>query len=658
MFLRLKVLSIALGLVIILIGIGTTNAYAAVGVTMTTDPPGRSYVVDGITRTTPIMFLWEPGEVHFVSVTSPQISGSNRFVFTSWSDGGEMAHSFVVPSGIASTSLIAAFQAFDPLTVSGVPANGGTVTADPPSSDGYYPRYSAVSLLAAPNPGYLFLNWNGNPDDTENPKSVSINGPRTMVAVFQPAGHQITLGPGGAAQYETSGTSASFAKSGYAKLVLHTGTAPYGNAVIIYKQNGVTVSEAGVPASPPTTHARIFIDLRNDALVVPGRSNSGTVDINTGISIVNCGTDTANISYTLYDANSTPIAASMGTLSVNRHFAKFIDQFNEVAGFVPPSDFHFGSLDIVSDQPVSIIALRMTISQRGEALFTTTPVADYSQPSVSDPIYFPQIADGAGYTTSLILLNTSGSTQRGTIQLIDDSGNPFVVHQVGGSTGSSFSYTIPANGIFRFQTDGASQNAKGGWAKVTPTSFTTTPIGSAIFSYNPADVLLTESGVPSVVPATHARIYLDLTQNHNTGLAISNLSASSSAFALQAFQADGTTLIDSSPNFQLPAQGHTGQFATQFLSHLPAEFMGILDVSSTTPFAALTLRSLTNERGDFLITTFPTADTAVAAKTPIVFPHIADGGGYTTQFILISPGAEADAFLLLYDDAGQPFEIN
>jgi hypothetical protein len=65
-------------------------------------------------------------------------------------------------------------------------------------------------------------------------------------------------------------------------------------------------------------------------------------------------------------------------------------------------------------------------------------------------------------------------------------------------------------------------------------------------------------------------------------------------------------------------------------------FTGVLEISSIRPFAAVTLRSLNNGRGDFLMTTFPVADGARAAPSPIVFPQIADGGGYSTQFILLS----------------------
>jgi hypothetical protein len=44
----------------------------------------------------------------------------------------------------------------------------------------------------------------------------------------------------------------------------------------------------------------------------------------------------------------------------------------------------------------------------------------------------------------------------------------------------------------------------------------------------------------------------------------------------------------------------------------------------------------TRRQSDFLLTTFLAADLTQPAPTPIVFPQIADGGGYTTQFIFIS----------------------
>jgi len=82
----------------------------------------------------------------------------------------------------------------------------------------------------------------------------------------------------------------------------------------------------------------------------------------------------------------------------------------------------------------------------------------------------------------------------------------------------------------------------------------------------------------------------------------------------------------------------------------------VLDIRSASPFAALTLRSLVNGRGDFLMTTFPVADAESDAPSPVVFPQIADGGGYITEFIMISAGEAADTTVYFYDEDGAAFD--
>jgi hypothetical protein len=107
----------------------------------------------------------------------------------------------------------------------------------------------------------------------------------------------------------------------------------------------------------------------------------------------------------------------------------------------------------------------------------------------------------------------------------------------------------------------------------------------------------------------------------------------------------------------IPSKGHSAKFVGQLISGLPEGFTGAVQVDSTTPFVALTLRSLSNARGDFLLTTFPIADANQPAPAPIVFPQIADGGGYRTQFIFISPSGSATITVNLLDDAGSTLEL-
>jgi hypothetical protein len=469
---------------------------------------------------------------------------------------------------------------------------------------------------------------------------------------------QLGIASGGASATYTNAIQSSL-QAGYATLTVNSGTTPYGTAVFSFKQSGITVSEAGVPASPPTTSARVFIDYRSGVLGVPGRSDSGTVDINTGIAIINYGSNIAHITYTLFNTSGTATASGQGTLAMGNHFAKFINQLNEVAsGFVLPANFKFGSLNIVSDQPLSVIALMLTMNQRGESVYTTTPIADMNQPLANTPIYFPQLADGSGWTTSLALMNTSGSIETGSLHIFDNNGLPLIVKPVGGTTASSFQYSIPAGGAFRIQTDGSSVGQKVGWVQLVPDTANSTPIGSGVFGFNPDNVMTTASGVPSALSTTHARIFVDRTKSHNTGLAISNLNKTQANVSIQAYKTDGATPAGASQGLMpLAGLGHDSKFATQLISGLPADFTGVLEISSASPFAAITIRSLMNERDDFLVTTFPIADANRSAPSPIVYPHVANGGGYVTQFILIGPTGAASTTLNFYGEDGNPLAI-
>ncbi len=470
---------------------------------------------------------------------------------------------------------------------------------------------------------------------------------------------ELTVYAGGAATFETTGEGQT-SRVGYAKLVRNSGTDPYGTAVFSFRQNGVTVTEAGVPATPSTTHAQVFIDYRTGASAIPGRTNSGKINVNTGIAVENSGPETANVTYTLRDLNGSVLATGHGSIASGGHFAKFIDQFKEIASdFNLPSNFQsttlFGTLELVSNQPISVLALRGTTNQRNEFLITALPTADLTRVPGYDPVFFPQFADGGGYMTSLLLINTSARTESGTLNLLDDQGAPLAVSQVGGRTDSSFRYSIPSGGAFRFQTDGSPTVVKVGWVKLTPDLYIPTPVGSGVFDYNPGNVLVSETGIPATESTLRARVYVDLSGNHNTGVAIANVGSMATDITVSAFQVDGTTSVGTTQGLlQLAGYGHKARFADQLITGLPAGFKGVLDIGSESPFAALTLRSLINERSDFLMTTFPVADALRAAPSPTVFTQIVDGGGYVTEFVLVSAGRSSSSTLGFFGEDGAP----
>jgi hypothetical protein len=639
---------------------GFTKRYVS-DCTIGTEPPGLVFFVDAKPYTATQVFPWPVGTEHTVFVSSVQQSSGTRFLFSGWSDSGDAGHKITVPAG--QSTYTANFSAEYKLTPLASPPEGGSVSVSPVLTDGYYRTGSLVQITAVPNPGYHFSGWSGDPGGSVETQILTMSGPRSVTAIFVPDFFQgIIVGPGGASSAATQGAQRPI-RTGYATIDVNSGIDPYGTAVFTLRQNGVTVSEVAVPVAPPTVRAAAFVEYRLEAAAVPGRDEAGTVEVNTGIALVNTGLDSAKINYVLHDLNGIQLASGTGTIAVGVHIAKFIDQFAEIASdFTLPADFpiatQFGSLEISSDNPLSILALRMTINQNGDALFTTTPVADLMKPAGFGPVYFPHLVDGSGYTMTFLLLNTSDQTESGTLQLLDSKGAPLVVRYAAGIPGSSFRYSIPRRGAFRVQTDGWAAELSSGWARIIPDSGNPVPTGSAIFGYNPWGILVSESVVPASLPTSLARVFFDLRNNHNTGLAFANTSASSSTIALRAFQMDGITAAGAGEQLlQLPANGHDARFADQFISGLPENFAGVLDIRSVDPFAVLALRSLINERDDFLMTTFPVADATRNAPSPIVFPHIVDGDGYSTEIILISPMGTVDATITFFDENGIPADF-
>ena len=548
-----------------------------------------------------------------------------------------------------------------PVTACGLHA----LAIDPVTTSTVYAGEFGCGVYKSTNSGG---NWSplntGLPDPYVHSIAIVTAAPTTVYAgscntgvyvLTQPVGIQsLTISATGAASTSTPGPFGPLI-TGYVSGTVKAGSAPYATAVFSNTQNGVVVSEAGVPASPPTIAARFFVDSRTK---VGTTSGNGTVDILTGFAVANGNSTAANLNLNLRDSNGSTLARGSLQLAAGAHIAKFLDQL--APNFVLPPGFAnngLGSLEITSDWPVSVVALRLTVNQRGDLLLTSTPIGDLAKPAPSGVLSFPQIVDGGGLQTTLILMNTSNALETGSARLYGDDGSPMSTHMTGGSAAdSSFSYSIPPGGFVRLATDGSPPSVNAGWAQLTPDAGMSAPVSTAIFSLTQLGTLVTESGVPAITSTTHARIYVDKSSGHDTGLAVTNPGESSIRITAAAYQSDGVTPAGNGPGtVDLVSSGHTAKFVGQFIAGLPDGFTGVLDLVSASSFNVITLRSLINGRGDFLLTTFPVADMNQAPPAPLIFPQIAEGGGYQTQIILLSTSPAASTVTLSYiGDDGSP----
>ncbi len=128
-----------------------------------------------------------------------------------------------------------------------------------------------------------------------------------------------------------------------------------------------------------------------------------------------------------------------------------------------------------------------------------------------------------------------------------------------------------------------------------------------------------------------------------SGLALSNADAVAVAVNLEAFRLDGTS-TGQTALITLPVGGKSAKFSNEIFPSLPANFKGVVKFTANGTITVAGLRGRYNERGDFLITTVPlSSELTTSSTSEVVFPHLVDGGGYTTQFVLFSSTTDQGA---------------
>jgi hypothetical protein len=191
---------------------------ATVQITVTSNPTGANFVkVDSVTYATPHTFTWTIGSTHTLEALSPVSAGTGtQYVWTSWSDGKAQTHSITVPN--APETVTANFATQHQLTVqtSGLSSatyqtnvklgestvatiyDGSTFTQwfdanDPTGTIGVNATISGDTGTQ-----FVFTKWNED-SSTSNPHvSMTMNGPKTLTAVYNTQ-YQVTFKQTGSA---------------------------------------------------------------------------------------------------------------------------------------------------------------------------------------------------------------------------------------------------------------------------------------------------------------------------------------------------------------------------------------------------------------------------------------------------------------------------
>jgi hypothetical protein len=438
---------------------------------------------------------------------------------------------------------------------------------------------------------------------------------RTIALDSSPAGTTFTPFsiPRNASISRITGNTGQPLQAGYARVRAdNNSTAPSGIAVYGFRSNGVLVSETGVPAVAAIQAGRLFAQTTNN--------------VRTGLAIANPNSQSVTISFYFTDGAGQNFGAGSFVLDANRQVAAFLNEQPFVGTALSPSALsNAQTFTFSASQPAAAIALRGYVNERSDFLMTTLPIADLSRSTTSE-VVIPHFAEGGGWTTEIALLNPSDAGVAGALAFFDQ----------GGTRIESQPYSIAARSAILIRRTLNDAAIRVGSIHVTPAAGQQSPVGLSIFSYAISGITVTQTGVPTMAPSAVLTIYSENSSTLRSGFAFANASSNPAIINYDAISSDGSS-IGMRGSLNLPANGQKALFLTELPGSqaLPAEFKGTLRITASGGLiSAIGLRGRTNERNEFLVsTTMPDSNSATQAE--LYIPHFVQGGGYTTEFILM-----------------------
>src|SRR5213593_1467342 len=197
-------------------------------------------------------------------------------------------------------------------------------------------------------------------------------------------------------------------------------TSPSKGGLVVFETFGVGVGtaarQAGVLPGNMTTQTVLF---------APGDAR---LSHNLGVAIVNPGGTATNVTMTLRrGVDGTISSVKVITVGARQQVSRFISEFfSDVSPL--PIDFD-GSLAITSTIPVAVVGLRF----RGP-VFSTIPIASPTAstpvPQVApgvgggDAVILPQFATGEGWSSEIVISNTTAIPATVRVDLFKPDGTP------------------------------------------------------------------------------------------------------------------------------------------------------------------------------------------------------------------------------------------
>ena len=275
----------------------------------------------------------------------------------------------------------------------------------------------------------------------------------------------------------------------------------------------------------------------------------------------------------------------------------------------------------------------MLRTTRAVAEVTLTAEFDATVPPTAggQVYYFPHLAVGAGWQTTLTYINYSSEQVSCRTDFLSDQGTPLMVSFPSLGPDTSRSDMLLPGGSVHEETDvGLSAPPAAGWARAACTG----PVKASLLfrQYDSAGMPLAEAGVNAAAAAASRFItFAERTAGQaGTGVAYANPSDTAAVVTFTAKDEAGRTL-DSVDQTLMPG-GHGAQNMAGLFSF--SSFTGSLEITSSEPIVSLSI----NAEAAPVFSSLPPGevDPSAQGSTTYYFPHLAVGASWQTTITYIN----------------------
>ena len=402
------------------------------------------------------------------------------------------------------------------------------------------------------------------------------------------------LPPGGSVHQETNVDLNASLALGWARA---TCSGPVQASLLyrLHNSEGAPTAEAGVNATAvPATRFVTFAEQGED-------------QFGTGVAYANPSAISVPVTFTARDGVGEVLASVVRTLSPGGHDAHGMSELFDLTSFT-------GSIEVTSTEPI----VSLSINFEAAPVFSSLPPGELDASAQgSTTYYFPHLAVGEGWQTTITYINYSPQEVTCQTEFLSDHGSPLMVSFAALGTVPSRTDVLPPGGSVHQETNvDLNASLALGWARATCSG----PVQASLLYrlHNSEGAPTAEAGVnATAVPATRFVTFAEQGEDQfGTGVAYANPSAISVPVTFTA--RDGVGEVLASVVRTLSPGGHDAHGMSELFDL--SSFTGSLEITSTEPIVSLSI----NFEAAPVFSSLPPGDLDAAPAIPGEMPAPAD----------------------------------